>query len=84
MAPLPKIELPENISILPLPPYSPGLNPTEHIWDYIHEQKEFNNHTFNSLDAVDDKLGNALSDLQNEKSIISSMCNFDWIISATC
>jgi hypothetical protein len=75
-----KIRTSENITILPLPTYSPELNPTEHIWDYIREQKEFNNHTFDSLVAVDDKLGEALCDLNNEKSIISSMCNFDWII----
>lgn len=79
-----KLALPENINILPLPPYSPELNPTEHIWDYIREQKEFNNYTFNSLDEVDTKLGDALCDLHNEKSIIRSMCNFDWIISASC
>lgn len=70
-----KLELPENISILPLPPYSPELNLAEHMWDYIREQKEFNNYTFNSLDDVDTQLGIALYDLQNEKSIISSMCN---------
>jgi len=34
-----KLVLPENISILPLPPYSPELNTTKHIWDYIREQK---------------------------------------------
>ncbi|MBA3663181.1 MAG: transposase [Bacteroidetes bacterium] len=79
-----KLMLPENISILPLPPYSPELNPTEHIWDYIREQKEFNNYTFDSLDAVDEQLGIALCDLQNEKITISNMCNFDWLISATC
>jgi len=79
-----KLEIPENISILPLPPYSPELNPTEHIWDYIREQKEFNNYTFDSLAQVDKQLGMALCDLQNEKEIISSMCNFDWIYSATC
>jgi len=79
-----KLELPENISILPLPPYSPELNPTEHIGDYIREQKEFNNYSFNSLDEVDYKLGVALCDLHNEKSIVSSMCNFDWINSAIC
>jgi hypothetical protein len=66
--------------ILPLPPYSPELNPTEHIWDYIREQKEFNNYSFDSLDAVDEQLGIALCDLQNEKTTIISMCNFDWII----
>jgi hypothetical protein len=60
------------------------LNPTEHIWDYIREQKEFNNYTFNSLDDVDNKLGDALCDLHNKKSIIRSMCGFDWIISSSC
>jgi hypothetical protein len=79
-----KLELPENISILPLPPYSPELNPTEHIWDYIREQKKFNNHVFNSIDAVDKQLGIALCDLHNEKDIISKMCNFNWIYSAPC
>jgi len=79
-----KLEIPENISILPLPPYSPELNPTEHIWDYIREQKEFNNYTFDSLAQVDKQLGKALCDLHNEKEIISSMCNFDWIYSAIC
>jgi DDE superfamily endonuclease len=79
-----KLELPENISILPLPPYSPELNPTEHLWDYIREQKKFNNHTFESLDHVDIQLGIALNDLCNEKSLVSSMCNFEWIFTATC
>jgi len=79
-----KLKLPENISILPLPPYSPELNPTEHIWDYIREQKKFNNYTFNSLKDVDTQLGIALCELHDEKSIIRSMCNFEWIYSATC
>lgn len=79
-----KLELPENISIIPLPPYSPELNPTEHIWDYIREQKKFNNYSFNSIDDVDNQLGIALCDLHNEKDIISSICNFDWINSASC
>ena len=79
-----KLELPENISIIPLPPYSPELNPTEHIWDYIREQKDFNNYSFNSIDDVDNQLGTALCDLHNEKGIIISMCNFDWINSASC
>ncbi len=60
------------------------LHPTEHIWDYIREQKEFNNYTFETLDHVDKQLGIALCDLHNEKEIIKSMCNFDWIYSAIC
>jgi hypothetical protein len=78
------LELPENITVLPLPPYSPQLNPVEHIWDYIREQKKFNNHSFNSLNDVDIQLCKVLCDLHNEKEIMKSMCNFNWINSVTC
>lgn len=50
------LEVPENIKLLHLPPYAPELNPVEHIWDYIREQKKFNNDTFKSIEAVEDKL----------------------------
>ena len=30
-----QLRLPDNISLLPLPPYSPELNPMENIWDYL-------------------------------------------------
>ncbi len=45
--------LPSNIHLHPLPSYSPELNPTEHIWDEIHE-KWFHNKAFLSLEAVED------------------------------
>jgi len=31
--------LPENIKLLPLPPYSPELNPMENVWDYLRQNK---------------------------------------------
>lgn len=34
------LEVPENIVFLYLPPYSPQLNPVEHLWDYIREKKD--------------------------------------------
>jgi putative transposase len=49
------LELPQNIQLLLLPPYSPELNPTEHIWDYIREQKGFNNHVFSFIDQLANK-----------------------------
>ena len=73
------VVLPENIRLLRLPPYSPELNPTEHIWDYIREQKKFNNYTFNTLDAVEKQLMKSLKELNNEKEILKSMCHFNWI-----
>ena len=78
------LELPENIRLLLLPPYAPQLNPTEHIWDYIREQKGFNNHVFTSIDQVEDQLSKALKQINGEKDIIKSMCNFSWLNTAPC
>jgi len=34
-----RLKVPENITLLPLPPYSPELNPMENIWDYLRGNK---------------------------------------------
>jgi putative transposase len=31
----PRLAVPENIVLLPLPPYAPELNSTENIWEYL-------------------------------------------------
>jgi len=33
----PKLTIPANISLLPLPPKSPELNPTENVWQYLRD-----------------------------------------------
>ena len=30
-----KLKVPENMTIVPLPPYSPELNPVENLWHYL-------------------------------------------------
>ena len=67
-----------NISLIHLPPYSPELNPVEHIWDYIREQKGFNNHSFNSLDDVESQLMAALKEINQANEKIKSLCYFSW------
>lgn len=73
------LEVPENIVFLYLPPYSPQLNPVEHLWDYIRERKGFNNIIFNSIDDVIDTLSDALKEIGDEKEIIKSLCNYHWL-----
>jgi transposase len=53
--------VPDNITLLHLPPYSPQLNPNENIWDEIRE-KIFKNYALKSIAAVLAKLraGNPL------------------------
>jgi transposase len=74
-----RLKVPENITLLFLPPYSPELNPAEHVWDYAREQKHFNNYTFDSLDQVEDTLVNVFCEISFEKNTICSLCYFDWL-----
>lgn len=73
------LEIPENIVFLYLPPYSPQLNPVEHIWDYAREAKGFNNRIFNSIDEVTESLANVFNEIYHENDIIKSLCNFKWL-----
>jgi len=31
--------IPHNITLMPLPPYAPELNPMENVWDYLRGNK---------------------------------------------
>lgn len=56
--------LAENTRILFLPPYSPELNPQEHVWDELRE-KFFHNRAFDSLDVLEIHLESALKSLES-------------------
>jgi transposase len=34
-----KLQVPTNMTLLSLPPYSPELNPMENVWDYLRQNK---------------------------------------------
>ena len=71
--------VPESIRLLPLPPYSPELNPQEHLWDEIRE-KEFPNRVFNSMDAVKKQLRSGLIRLAKDCQRVRSITGWPWII----
>jgi hypothetical protein len=69
--------IPDNIRLLRLPPYSPELNPVEHLWDDLRE-KAFHNLVFDSLDSLEA----ALRDMENDQNRIHSIVAWPWIINA--
>jgi hypothetical protein len=77
-----KLELPENIRLIKLPPRSPELNPSEHIWEELRE-KNFANKAFRNLDEVEDKLCQGLNDLARNTEKLRSMTNFPYL-NITC
>ncbi len=66
------LKIPDNIKLSKLPPYSPELNPTEHIWEEIRE-KWFENKVFLSIDGVVDTLEQALHTLENDNERVQSL-----------
>jgi hypothetical protein len=34
-----RLIVPDNITLLPLPPYAPELNPMENVWEYLRANK---------------------------------------------
>jgi putative transposase len=53
------LAVPDNITLLYLPPYSPELNPKENLWDEVRE-KVFKNYALKSMNAVRAKLMEAI------------------------
>ena len=74
--------VPENIRLLPLPAYSPELNPQEHLWDEIRE-KEFPNRVFDSLDGVKKQLCSGLVRLARDGIRLRSITAWPWIVALT-
>ena len=48
-----KLTMPANITIMPLPPKCPELNPTENIWQFIRDNW-LSNRVFKSYDDIVD------------------------------
>jgi hypothetical protein len=72
------LKVPPTLRLLPLPPYSPELNPAEHVWEDIREN-DFRNDVFESLEAVVDRLGQGIRRLATDPEHVKSLTCFDWI-----
>jgi hypothetical protein len=73
--------IPKNMKLLPLPSYSPELNPVENIWEEIRE-KGFDNKVFTSMDTLEDQLVYELKRLEDNPEITKSISGWPWIVNA--
>ncbi len=73
----PKLELPKNITLLPLPPRAPELNPAENIWRFLR-QNWLSNRVFRSYDDIVDHCCYAWNQLTGQPWAIMSIGMRDW------
>ncbi len=66
------LNIPENLSVLFLPPYSPELNPTENIWQFLR-QKYLSNRVFETWEAIVEACCDAWNRLTAEAGRIKSI-----------
>jgi len=75
-----ELSVPRNMRIVFLPPYSPELNPAEHIWEALREDC-FANTVFANLDAVENTLTSGLLAIEADPSRTQALAGFQWITS---
>ncbi len=71
-----KLLIPKNVRIIILPPYSPELNPTEKLWQYIEDQT-IKNRLYKTLHQFEDVVCGFVKTLTPE--IIKSVCGVNYV-----
>lgn len=73
-----ELEVPENMSLVFLPPYSPELNPVEQLWNVLRRDY-FANKVFDSLNAATLQAEHGLANLASNRGALKSLTNWPWI-----
>jgi transposase len=71
------LEIPSNIEIIYLPPYSPELNPVERMWLYI-KQRTIRNKVYDTLESLEEVICDFVCNKLNS-TILKSVCCVDYL-----
>lgn len=72
-----ELKVPHNITLVPLPPYCPELNPVENIWQYLRGNK-LSISVWESYDAIVDACCNAWNFFINDTDRVISLTRRTW------
>ena len=75
-----ELAVPDNLSLLRLPPYSPELNPVERVWLYLRE-RHLSHRLHNTYRDILDAVCDAWCQLTPER--LRSLCAYPWIRQVT-
>jgi hypothetical protein len=72
------LAVPDSLTLLPLPPYSPECNPVERIWLYLRE-RFLSLQVWPDQDAIIQACCDAWNVLADDLGRIKSLCLYPWI-----
>ena len=71
-------EMPAHVHVIPLPPYSPELNPVEAIGDIIKDR--IANTLWGTLEALEEALGEELRPIYENAERVRSLVSHGWLL----
>ena len=74
---LPRSRSPPNVTLVPLPPYAPELNPIENVWEYLRGNKLAIT-VFDDYDDIVDKTCDAWNFFEQDPNRIASITTRTW------
>lgn len=73
-----QLNVPKNITLIPLPPYSPELNSMEQVWGWM-KHNYLSNLCFDGYNDILDKLAIAWNAFSSNIELVKSICSRDWM-----
>ena len=73
-----RLSVPENISFVLMPAYSPELNPMERVWLYLREQS-LSHRVWDTVEAIFEACCRAWNDLVAEKGRLASLTRYPYL-----
>lgn len=67
------LEVPENVTLVKLPPYSPELNPIENLWHYL-KSHYWSNRAYKDYDAIEDAAMQAWQQAVLNEDLMKTIC----------
>lgn len=71
------LAVPDNITLLPLPPYAPELNPVENVWQFLRANKRAIT-VFNDYAEIVDKCCEAWNFFADNSQLVTSITSRGW------
>ena len=72
------LEVPGNVTLVPLPPYAPELNPVERVWQYLRERL-LSLRVLRDYRAIVGACCQAWNRLAAEPGRLRSLCDQPWL-----